>query len=181
MSEETFKCADCDEVQDIDDQSHGKDNGDVVCRNCVDEAMNYRSTINVFEDGTVTIIYVSEYETINEYGDPFDTLTISRKYIQTDGWRGYHETNIEGWVTITDGWTTGGWGDPTADRKQVFNEWVEDMTRSDIIPPVPVAIVYDPTSNVFSMAITVLVKADDENNFREWLGEDINQLQKSLS
>ena len=181
MSEETFKCADCDEVQDLEEQSHGKDNGDVVCRNCVDSAHESRSGINVFEDGTNTIIYVTEYETVDEYGDPISSLPISRKWKSTDGWRGYYETTIEGWVTIVEGWTTGGWGDPTADRKQSFNGWFDDMLRCDVISPVPVAIITDPTSNVFSVAITVLVKADDETTFREWLGEDINQLQKSLS
>ena len=77
------------------------------------------------------------------------------------------------------GWTTGGWDDSIARRKQVFNQWAESVLSTELESPAPIAIVSDPTSNVFSMGISVLTP--EPNRIKEWLGEEFDSLYGALS
>ena len=44
-----------------------------------------------------------------------------------------------------------------------------------------VALIADLTSNVFSTAITVAVKTEDVELFKEWLDSDFEELQEALT
>jgi hypothetical protein len=118
---------------------------------------------------------------MDEYGDDMfrTNITVNREYVHSSAWRGYFNTTIEGWTQVMDGWTTGGWGDPIAERKQTFNEWAESLMTGDLVPPVPVAIVADPTSNVFSMGISVLTP--EPAKLKEWINGDFETLYGALS
>jgi hypothetical protein len=152
-----------------------------VCWSCYESAQNYPSIINLIDAVTTSKIYVGDLDIHDEYGDSISGLKIKREYVSTDAWRGYYNTTIEGWVNVLDGWTTGSWGDPIADRKANFNEWAEALLTQEIYAPCSVAIVTDPTSNVFSTAITVLVKKDDVESFRAWLSDDYDNLYNALT
>jgi hypothetical protein len=77
------------------------------------------------------------------------------------------------------GWTTGGWDDPIARRKATFNQWADSVLTGEVVPPVAVAIVADPTSNVFSMGISVLTP--EPKAFKEWLDAEFDELYEALS
>jgi len=182
---ETYICAECDEPCD-DPYSSDTRWSNVkqawICWPCFESASQYASTLWIVDGDGPRKYYVSDVEIINEYGDDVDDLGISRTYVPTSGWRGYHVTKIEGWTEIESGWTTGGWGDPIADSKRPFNEWAEDLLSGEIVPPFPVAVAFDPTSNVFSTAVSVYVKADNASA-EPWsalTGDDAEGLHLSL-
>ena len=183
---EEHVCIECKESVDPegnDDSRWSSVKEDYVCYSCYENDTSHASTIHLIQGDEVVKIYVADLDIFNEYGDPIDSskLNIKREYVSTSGWRGYHNTTIEGWDDVLTGWTTGSWGDPIADRKANFNEWAEALLSQEIYPPCSVAIVTDPTSNVFSTAITVLVKKTDIESFRSWLSDDYDNLYSSLS
>jgi threonine synthase len=68
--------------------------------------------------------------------------------------------------------------------KALFNDLSTRMVNEELNPPCAVALVFDPTSNLFSVAVSVLVPTGSEELFNEWLTEEghtINDLQHSLS
>lgn len=85
------------------------------------------------------------------------------KYVSTDGWRGYHEaraTKAGGWVKIDyDGWVTGNWDDAPDDaRAENVEDKLEKLASEYKEKGYNLAVVFAPTSNVFSTAFDVFVK-----------------------
>ena len=117
-------------------------------------------------------------ETTNDKDNP--GIAFNRNWVSTSGYRGHYETNIDGWSEVISGWTTGSWGDETSDRKAVFNEWFEQISNEEIpLPRVPFAVIIDPTSNLFSVGVSV--SSPEPDAIREWMDEYIEELSKSLS
>jgi hypothetical protein len=180
------KCADCEETFDFDTDYMQWANlaEEWLCESCYESESQYVSTVLLYgpnypgdSDGPDRV-YVADKFSMSKYGDEPD-IDVRRDYTRTDGWRGYYTTKIDGWVEVgLEGWTTGGWGDPTADRKRTFNDWVESL--KDETPPVDVAVAADPTSNVFSTAITVYVQESDVETFDEWLNGEKEVLHDAL-
>ena len=189
MSETLIKCADCgDDINTDDDLFYGSElTGDTFCPSCYRNDLENASTALFAGPDYLRVaaepvqILVGEKFIEDRYGDPFTDVEVTRQYISTGGWRGYEETKIVGWTEILSGWTTGGWGDPTADRKQPFNEWAESLFTGENVPPVNVAVITDRTSNVFSTAIGVFVPEDDVDTFTEWLNGELDNLRYALS
>lgn len=179
-------CPDCEQTFDPDTDYLRWANlsEEWLCEPCYDSECQYVSTVVLFGpdypdtgEGPAKV-YVGDRFSMNQWGDEPD-LKVSRTYHRTDAWRGYHVTKIEGWTEVgLEGWTTGGWGDPIADRKQTFNEWVESL--ADEPPPVNVAVAADPTSNVFSTAVTVYVEDGKADEFDQWLNGDREALYEAL-
>lgn len=174
----SVKCGICEETFDLDADYMQWANiaEEWLCEPCYESESQYASTVLLFgpaytgdADGPDRV-YVTDKFAMSKYGDDPD-IEVSRDYTRTDGWRGYYTTKIDGWTEVgLKGWTTGDWGDSTGARKRPFNEWVESL--KDEAPPVDVAVVADPTSNVFSTAITVYVPEDQVEAFEEWYGEE---------
>jgi hypothetical protein len=184
MSEEN-KCIECSEPVDYDggdDSRWSSVKQGTVCWSCYESAQNYPSVVHIIDGDEILKVYVGDLDIHDEYGDPIDErLKIKREYVSTSGYRGYENTTIEGWENVLDGWTTGGWDDPIARKKADFNNWAEALLTQEIYPPCSVAIVTDPTSNVFATAVTVLVKKDNVQTFRAWLSDDYDELHHALT
>lgn len=183
MSEATVsKCCECEEIVDTEgDHGWSAVKEDYLCWGCYESDQTYSSTIQLVTDGVVRKYYIGDHIRMDEFGDDLynTNVTINREYIHSDAHRGHYETTIEGWTDIMNGWTTGSWGDPIADRKATFNDWAEALLTGELEAPAPVAIVADPTSNVFSMGISVLTP--EPNLIKEWLGEEFDSLYGALS
>ena len=85
------------------------------------------------------------------------------KYISTDGWRGYYEakaTKNGGWTKIDyDGWVTGNWDDAPEDAKSNnVEDRLEKLASEYEAKGYKLAVVFAPTSNVFSTAFDVFIK-----------------------
>lgn len=177
-------CCVCPTEIDIDNDDWGwsATKEDYICVSCRDGDESSLSTIIVVPLNGKTIKYhIGDHTRISEFGDDMygSGLTVDRVWVSSDAYRGHYNTTISGWDEVLVGWTTGAWGDDTSNRKQSFNEWADDICRGEIIAPVPLAIVLDPTSNVFSMGISVLTTEPDK--FKEWANSDFGDLLDSLS
>ena len=163
-------CEDCGDVMTTDG-SQGytvrESDGAHFCESCVSNSYSYASTVWLYapREGASQVT-VTDIETINQWGDP--VRGIERHYVSTDAWRGYHETRLEGYTEITSGWTTGNWGDGISDRKQSFNKWANRVIEGIEECPFRIALVFDPTSNVFSTAVGVWVDSQQMEDFAQW-------------
>lgn len=194
MTDTLIKCDNCSDQIDTDnDMFYGSEiNGNTYCEGCHHEDMNGASVIMLTgpnwdrtSEGPYRI-FVGSWFIEDLWGEPhgdhqFSDLKITRTYKATNAWRGYSETVIDGWTEVLAGWTTGGWGDPTADRKQVFNEWAENLFTGEIVPPCNIAVITDPTSNVFSTAIGVFVPDAEVDTFTAWVNGELDNLRYALS
>ena len=176
--EKQYKCCDCGEPVDTEVEYYWSSvEQDHLCGGCYESDTSSCATVHIVSENGIEQFYVGKHIRMTEYGDDIEwsgdykALKFTNEWVSTSEWRGYSETKIEGWETIVDGWTTGGWDDPIARSKQVFNQWAEDVLTEEIIPPVPVAIITEPTSNVFSTAVTVQVPKEFVDTFVKWLDE----------
>ena len=165
---------------------------DYICSDCESEDFSSASRVSIVEKGETSVFHIGDHIRVNEHGDSVfspDSMELSdigllkfaRVWKSTDGMRGHYDTTIEGWESVMEGWTTGGWDDPVAQKKQIFNQWAERLLAGEIDYEMPIAIVADPTSNVFSMGISVLTpKKKELEEVLEYTG-DYFLLKNSLS
>lgn len=184
-----INCSNCtgliDEENDI---FYGSElTGETYCQICYENDRQNASQVFItgpnfpFDSEGVTSILVSEHFVEDRWGEQIFEPKISRTWKSTSAWRGYHETLIEGWTEVLSGWTTGGWGDSTGQRKLAFNQWAEALHEGEISPPVDIAIATDPTSNVFSTAIGVFVPTEKVEEFTLWINGELDNLRYALS
>ena len=183
-TDETVKnnCCECTAEVDVEgDYGWSNVKEDYLCLGCRESDESSLSTVNIADAGVTTKYYIGNHVRMTEDGDDLynTNLTIDRTWVSSSEWRGHFNTTIDGWTEVLNGWTTGGWDDEIARRKVAFNKWADDLLRGEITAPIPVAIVTDPTSNVFSMGISVLTP--DPDTFKEWLGTELKELHNSLS
>lgn len=183
--EDDLKCLNCERFLDEDvDDIHCVDAG-AMCCGCYEATFEDMSNVHVVVDGEVTRYMVTDYETIDTWGEPPDDLKITRTWHSSSGWRGYNETSIEGWVEVPglNGWTTG-FVDETVARKADLNTWVQRVLDGGLDEgeecPVPLAIILDPTSNVFSTAVGVWAQEDDVEAVKQWMADDYDMLSEAL-
>jgi hypothetical protein len=189
MNETIIKCENCsDDINTDEDISYGSESsGKTFCESCYNEDRQNASRVfitgpNFQNDHNEPVtLYVSENFVEDNWGEYITEPKVSRTYKSTSAWRGYHETTIEGWSEVLSGWTTGGWGDPTGQRKQAFNEWAESLYNGETVPLVDIAIATDPTSNVFSTAIGVFVPSEKVDEFTLWINGELDNLRYALS
>lgn len=131
------------------------------------------STLYVVDDKEITKCIIFNDMQLTDDGDDILRLglNIKRAWINTGGYRGHYETTIDGWMSILSGWTTGPWDDPVAQKKQKFNDFASQVMSKKITPAAPIALVIDPTSNVFSMGVSILTA--HPKIFHAWIGDDL--------
>jgi hypothetical protein len=186
MSNETNTCHDCENQFDPDTEGQWSDVvNDYICESCYEQDVNSASTLFIVSPEGAKKFIIGDYVRFNEYGDPLwgedAELIASREWRSTDGWRGYQHTTLNGWTEVLDGWTTGDWDDAVGRRKRDFNQWVEELIGGTSDCPFTVAVLVEPTSNVFSTGVSVLVKDRDRDDFITYLSDDYEALHESLS
>lgn len=180
--EHVIDCSNCDETINLEDDYAFFLGEGAICQSCEASEYEHRSTIVFFdgESGAITTYSVTDLFAVeNENCELVENM--HRVWRSQDGWRGYYDTVIEGMVEVAGmtGWTSG-WLDEAHAYKVPFREWATLVHEGVILPPVDVAIVADPTSNVFSTAMSVQVKTEDMDAFIKWLGDDLQTLQEAL-
>jgi hypothetical protein len=187
--EQVVTCIVCEEKFDADDGEYTfTTDGDIICHGCEESEFSHASTVVLLDPESPQsepkrVLVTEHFIVESEYLEPFSDLTIKRDWLSSSGWRGHYETTIEDWTEVLDGWTTG-WVDETVSRKQRFNDWVQglaDDPDAQAMLPCKVAIIFDPTSNVFSMGIGVHVPEAKRDAFVEWLNGDFDVLHDALT
>lgn len=182
-NDEVATCCECDEKVNIVSGDYGWSHvqSEYLCTSCRESDETSASVVHIMDEGVTYKFYIGDHIRMDEYGDDmYNTdLTVDRTWKSDGGYRGHYETTIQGWTEVLVGWTTGGWSDEIARRKQTFNDWVESLLSGNLLCPVPVAVISDPTSNVFSMGISVLTPKPNE--FNDWLGIEAEKLKVALA
>ena len=169
---ETYTCDGCETKIDreYDWYDFGIDDK-VYCDACHSDDINSASTVMFFEpdEEPVKVLVGSAFIVDAEYYETWNGTKIGSQWVSTDGWRGYNNTSIEGYVEILTGWTTG-WADEYTSRKNHLNEWIEKVLPTC---PIPVALTIERTSNVFSLGIAISVPEGREEEFtKKWLSKE---------
>jgi hypothetical protein len=195
---EEFTCAICNETfkegdEYFEDSQHSDFKPEVICYGCLEEDLTYPSTVVAIHSEDINKFVFGEYVAFGdyEYGVPdwfkefIPADWTGRTYVQSDGWRGYYDTfkTLENVTEIAEGWFTG-WIDETVTRKQTIADLLGRLEQRDLIPPVPIYVLLEPTSNVFSTATTIFTATKDIDTIKEWLdgeGFTIDNLKFALS
>jgi hypothetical protein len=190
-NEQKQMCCDCkEEISESDDTYTSHTMEDILCYSCWASDSETAATVHLVKQGKVDRFYVGKHLRMTEHGDEIGwnrqhkNLQFTNKWVKTSEWRGYSETKIVGWSLVAEGWTTGGWDDEVARKKQVFNQWVNDILKGELTPPTSVAIITEPTSNVFSAAASIFVPEQEVKEFHKWMETQettVSDLCESLS
>lgn len=192
MTNAITKCESCEEIIDNaeDYAQFGSLSKKTLCEWCYNSDFDNASTITRFSNvagevaervifgdhtcysGTIKEIYDSEAPQwfLELFGNEFT----GRHYVSTSGWRGYFDTtkNMVDMVELESGWMTGMYSD--VPHKQNSHTFLESLANGDIIPPKPLYVLLEPTSNVFSTATGYLVHKTDAEDMRIWLDSQVD-------
>ena len=83
------------------------------------------------------------------------------EYVATDGWRGYYSavaTKKSGWKIVQDGWITGNWSDAGENASDNVEAELKRLDAKAISEGKELAVVFTPTSNVFSTSYDVFTR-----------------------
>ena len=187
---EQYVCPSCEE--ESDDYVWANLEEADICTGCYEDDLQNASTIYRVRSGEAEWVRYGSHAGYTQDGDEPDEWFTNivknngspRKWIKTDAWRGHYDSskNLD-LVSIASGWTTG-WVDETTNRKVDFNEFAEQLIKGDIDCPFTIFILVEPTSNVFSTAVDVLVREADKDRVLNWLeeaGYGVSTLQNALS
>jgi len=175
-TQEKIVCSICEEEVDDDNYTYGNISEDLVCIGCEESSYESASTlVKVNSEGSETVRFtnISAYDQYGEIPSWFYDLLKDTSKVQywksTDPWRGHGDSsqNLKLKV-LASGWTTG-WADEFHQRKILLNKFGELLESKELIPPVDLYILVEPTSNVFSSAFELLVSEEDEEELIEWL------------
>lgn len=122
------------------------------------------------------------HDDYDELPDWFTDIFEKRDYVHTDGWRRYYDTKFNGLVTLADGWLTG-FPDATKRKTEAIDS-SEALHLGKIEPPKAIYWLFEPTSNIFSMASTIFVAEADREEIEEWLlskGFGIEELDRAFA
>lgn len=175
------KCCNCEsDVNEHDDFVWSHTKNAHLCVDCRQSDEESVSTIFIIDGKTIKKYFIGDHVRIDENGEEIDnSYTIDRTWVSTSGYRGHYDTTIDGWGSVLSGWTTGAWGGEVSNRKDIFNEWAKNLMNGEIETPAPIALVIDPTSNLFSTGISILTK--HVGIFNDWVGDFRKDLERSLS
>lgn len=178
-----YKCPGCEEWFDYGDWENycmfGNLSEESLCEGCYESDTTYPSTLLRFTaDGHEKVLFGDHvgYGMNKHYVDePFDWFFdlfeewTGRAYQHTDAWRGYYctERNFTGITVLDDGWMTGNWGD--VPWKQDMHSFLEALNDGMLVPPAPLYVLFEPTSNVFSTATTLFARNEDVEVLTAWL------------
>lgn len=102
-------------------------------------------------------------DAVNENSDMPDafyhksTMIGVRKYVSTDGWRGYSKVIPEpGFTKVDNDWTTGDWGDAISEEQGP--DATDRKLQALEAKYGDIWVIFMPTSNVFSTGYNVLVR-----------------------
>jgi hypothetical protein len=162
-----------------------------ICTWCEEADREHSSTLIRYLEGEKEIVrfgdeVASFQDNEGDYDDDLpDWFTIvfgKREYHHSDGWRGYYDSKFNGLSKIADGWLTG-YPDSTKQEAEAI-ELDEALRSGRIQSPKPLYWLFEPTSNVFSMASTIFVVEADRGEIEEWLqaeGFGVTELERAFA
>lgn len=182
QEERTYTCEDCDDQVNENDAYWGELTGATLCESCYSSDTDYPSKLYLFQpDGDQFEMIFGDHNAYHGERGKIDDMGIpdwiahawaddwkGRKYVSTSGWRGYYCTDeLLKLANVGSGWSTDKWDDVR--HKWDFNTFAEELMEGNIVPPKNVYILAEPTSNVFSVATTILCEVGELEEIRNWI------------
>jgi hypothetical protein len=197
---EQFTCIGCEETvtegdRYYEDSRWSDVQDDLICYGCYESDTEHASTlVTVHQDGFNRVLLGDHVIIDLGYGDSGlpDYLRpllpdgwSGTTWVSTDGWRGYGNSisQFKNITKLADGWTTG-WVDHTVSRKHLINDLLGELESQELVPPAPIHVLLEQTSNIFSTAIDIFVAESDAALVIEWLTENgysVQQLQDAAN
>ena len=184
------KCTECGQEINQDYDWHEYNSKDeIICEGCYEH--HWESAVMVYEfDPEEESMRRLDYAfTLDKTRDTdnyetFEGTPICIKGAKWEGkYRGYIAVDFEeGYESVANGWTTDRYDD--VQWKWNFNDFMDNIIKGELIPPVEVWFVFAQTSNIFSTATDVVVRTHQSDTFLNWLADEAgltrDELQEAL-
>ena len=174
-------CPGCGGVYDCnkDDEEMGID-GEMYCRECCESECEHCNTVVKIPSAEehangddVLVVHFTDHFVWDDAGefewerlpDPIAELS----WHSTGGWHGHEEFTFgEKFEVVDGGWVTG-YPDSSTRRKVAVSNIYEAMRSGEVVPPMTVYFVLATTSNLFSLALDIVIPKGEKEAFLEWL------------
>ena len=185
------KCTECgQEINQDHDFYEYNGNDEIICDECYGQ--NWESAVMVYEydpneESMRRLDYAFTLDKTRDT-DNYDTFDGTPMCIKGAKWegrggRGYIAVDFEdGYESVANGWTTDRYDD--VKWKWDFNDFMENIIKGELLPPVEVWFVFAQTSNIFSTSTDVVVRTHQADTFLNWLADEAgltrDELQEAL-
>jgi hypothetical protein len=184
------KCTECGQEINQDHDFYDYNSKDeIICEGCYEH--HWESAVMVYEfdpneESMRRLDYAFTLDKTRDTDnyDTFDGTPMCIKGAKWEGnYRGYIAVDFEeGYESVANGWTTDRYDD--VKWKWNFNDFMENIIKGELIPPVEVWFIFAQTSNIFSTAVDVVVRTHQSDTFLNWLADEAgltrDELQEAL-
>jgi len=184
------KCTECGQEINQDHDFYDYNSKDeIICDGCYEH--HWESAVMVYEfdpneESMRRLDYAFTLDKTRDTDnyDTFDGTPMCIKGAKWEGnYRGYIAVDFEeGYESVANGWTTDRYDD--VKWKWNFNDFMENIIKGELIPPVEVWFIFAQTSNIFSTAVDVVVRTHQSDTFLNWLADEAgltrDELQEAL-
>jgi len=184
------KCTECGQEINQDHDWHEYNSKDeIICEGCYEHHWESAVMVYEFDPNEESMRRLDYAFTLDKTRDTdnyetFEGTPICIKGAKWEGnYRGYIAVDFEeGYESVANGWTTDRYDD--VKWKWNFNDFMENIIKGELIPPVEVWFIFAQTSNIFSTAVDVVVRTHQSDTFLNWLADEAgltrDELQEAL-
>jgi hypothetical protein len=183
-------CTECgQEINQDNDWYEYNSKDEIICDGCYEH--HWESAVMVYEfdpneESMRRLDYAFTLDKTRDTDnyDTFDGTPMCIKGAKWEGnYRGYIAVDFEeGYESVANGWTTDRYDD--VKWKWNFNDFMDNIIKGELIPPVEVWFIFAQTSNIFSTAVDVVVRTHQSDTFLNWLADEAgltrDELQEAL-
>ena len=171
-------CTECgQEINQDNDWYEYNSKDEIICEGCYEH--HWESAVMVYEfdpneESMRRLDYAFTLDKTRDTDD-YDTFDGTPMCIKGAKWEGNYRGYIavdfeEGYESVANGWTTDRYDD--VKWKWDFNDFMENIIKGELIPPVEVWFIFAQTSNIFSTAVDVVTRTHQSDTFLNWLADE---------
>lgn len=174
VSDHVTKCKGCEETIDHDGDGgrYSEKAGAEYCWSCFESDVEHSSTITYLVNGDSprTVKVATHWVLDGEYYEEIpakESDKIHREWKASSAWRGHYNTTLDGWTEVREGVYL--WGESTSIVE--LGTKLQDLHEAELLP-CEVALIADPTSNLFAAGCSVWVRDEDLDAWNEQFSEE---------
>jgi hypothetical protein len=184
------KCTECGQEINQDHDFYDYNSKDeIICEGCYEHHWESAVMVYEFDPNEESMRRLDYAFTLDKTRDTdnYETFEGTPMCIKGAKWEGNYRGYIavdfeEGYESVANGWTTDRYDD--VKWKWDFNDFMENIIKGELIPPVEVWFIFAQTSNIFSTAVDVVVRTHQSDTFLNWLADEAgltrDELQEAL-
>lgn len=173
------KCTECgQEINQDNDFYENNSKDEIICEGCYDHYWESAVMVYEFDPNEESMRRLDYSYALGKTRDTdnyetYDTTPVCIKGAKWEGqgWRGYIAVEFnDGYESVANGWSTDRYDD--VQWKWNFNDFMDNIIKGELIPPVEVWFVFAQTSNIFSTAVDVVTRTHQADTFLNWLADE---------